>query len=514
MTRKTRVLFFACFVAALAYWLLLLLAWKGAASLTETVQRGALLALILGALPAIFFLARLVRERSISDVENLAFTDSLTGLPNRGYFMDQLAMALARAKRQNRQAAVMFLDLDRFKVFNDTMGHAAGDRLIIEVGRRIQRQIRAGETFARLGGDEFTVLLEGLVSERAAETAARRILASLETPFLIEGHEVFAGTSIGIALSGSGQITPDELVRRADVALYEAKAAGRARYQLFAPGAKNLTVERLELDTELRTAVERGELRVYYQPEVRLSDGEIVGFEALVRWQNPSRGLLLPGDFIPEAEDLGILSSIGKWVLRQACEEAMRWPAITSDGDPLRVSVNLSPLEFRRRELIGELRAVLAETGLKPGRLTIEIVETALMENHDSTIETLHTLRSIGVHIAIDDFGAGYSSLGYLREFPIETLKIDRSFVTEIALGQADKVIVASIVTLAHGLGMDVVAEGVETPAQLRSLLALDCDRAQGFMFARPMPAEALRPFIKSRTSLRQSRGEERVMAA
>ena len=240
----------------------------------------------------------------------------------------------------------------------------------------------------------------------------------------------------------------------------------------------------------------------------------MVGFEALVRWQNPSRGLLLPGDFIPEAEDLGILSSIGKWVLPQACEEAMRWPAITSDGDPLRVSVNLSPLEFRRRELIGELRAVLAETGLEPGRLKLEIVETALMENHDSTIETLHTLRARGVHIAIDDFGAGYSSLGYLREFPIDTLKIDRSFVTEIALGQADKVIVASIVTLAHGLGMDVVAEGVETPAQLRSLLALDCDRAQGFMFARPMPAEALRPFIKSRTSLQQDRGEERVRAA
>lgn len=469
--------------------------------MAETLQRWTQLALILGALPFAYVQARLIRHRSIADVENLAFTDSLTGLPNRGYFMDQVVMALARADRQKRQAAVMFLDLDRFKVFNDTMGHAAGDRLIIEVARRLQRQIRAGETIARLGGDEFTVLLEGDVSTKGTEVAAQRILSCLEAPFFIEGHEVFATVSIGISISRPGPLTADELVRQADVALYEAKAAGRARYQHFSPGTSSLTVERLELDTGLRTAVERGELRLYYQPEVRLSDGEVVGFEALVRWQNSKRGLLSPGEFIREAEDLGLLSAIGSWVLREACEEAARWPALTPDGNPLSISVNLSPAKFHRRELVAELRTVLSETGLEPGRLKLEILETALMENHESTVETLNTLRTIGVHLAIDDFGSGYSSFAYLRDFAIDTLKIDRSFVAEIDKNERDLVIVRSIVSLAHGLGLDVVAEGVETTPQLRILLSMNCDRAQGFMLARPMPAEALKPFITSRTT-------------
>jgi diguanylate cyclase (GGDEF)-like protein len=483
----------------LAYWLLLLAAWAGLLpGVSYSLQRVFLLLLILAACPLAFFAVRSVRDVTAAALQNLAFTDDLTGLPNRAYFLAELEKALARAIRMRRQVAVLFLDLDRFKVFNDTMGHAAGDRLLAEVARRIRRQVRSGETFARLGGDEFTILLEGIATAADAEVAAKRILACLQTPFIIEGHEVFAGASIGIAVSSGESLSPDELVRRADVALYEAKAAGRACYQVFKQGASPFTVERLAFDAELRTAIEHEEFRLYYQPEVRLEDGAVVGFEALVRWQNRDRGLLPPSEFLPVAEDLGILSAIGRWVLRAACLEAASWPERCPGRLPLSVGVNVSPAEFHRRELVSEVRAVLAETGLQPSRLKLEILETALMDDHETTLETLQALRSLGVKLAIDDFGAGYSSMRYLREFPIDTLKIDRSFIAEADKDARAMAIIRSLVSLAHGLGIEVVAEGVETIPQLKLLLEANCDRAQGYLFARPMPAEALPSYVAS----------------
>jgi diguanylate cyclase (GGDEF)-like protein len=486
------------------YWLLLWTAIAVDYPQSDAMRKIIVLALVTGSLPCVFLAFRAIRRQSRAEAAALALKDDLTGLPNRAYFMDQLEKALARAARQDRHVAVLFMDLDRFKMFNDTMGHAAGDKLIMEIGRRVRRQVRSGETFARLGGDEFTVLLEGITEIGQAEIAAQRILTNVGGSVLIEGHEVFVSASIGIAMSTGQHCPPDELVRRADVALYQAKADGRSCYRVFEQGQSSLTIDRLQMDSDLRAAIDRRELRVYYQPEVDLASGEVVGFEALVRWQSETRGLLLPGAFLPEAEEAGLMPSIGRWVLREACFEASRWKARTRDGKPLVVSVNVAPEQFRKRELISDVVGVLKETGIDPAQLRLEIVETALMQDTEATIETLALLHELGVKIAIDDFGAGYSSFNYLRSFPVDTLKIDRMFISEMAADTRTIAVIECIISLAHLLGMRVVAEGVETSDQLKSILKAECDFAQGFLFARPLPADAVAPFVASRPGASQ----------
>ena len=496
MRSSSRLGVAAGLTVGVAYWALVLVSLLRAFAEPDSLNRATLVALVVAGLPLGFLLARAISRRAHTEAAVLALKDDLTGLPNRTYFMDQLQKALARADRQKRRVAVLFIDLDRFKVFNDTMGHAAGDKLIIEVGRRIRRQVRSGETLARLGGDEFTVLLEGLAEAGEAETAVQRILDALAGPALIEGHEVFVTASVGIALSTGQYITPDELVRRADVALYQAKADGRSCFRHYDPGQNPLTVERLEMDADLRSAIKHEELRLYYQPEVELATGEVVGFEALIRWQHADK-LLLPLDFLPAAEEAGLMQPIGRWVLRQACREAASWP---QQGRPLTVAVNVSPAEFRPRELVADVIKVLAETRLEPSRLKLEIVENALMKDTEATIDALNVLREVGVKLAIDDFGTGYSSLNYLRHFPVNTVKIDRQFISEATEDERVVAVIDCIVSLAHALGMDVVAEGVETAEQLNFVLRAKCDRAQGFYLSRPLPSEALEPFVRSRS--------------
>ncbi len=496
-------------MAGVVYWAFLIAVMAGYAVDPEA-QRAVSVTLVAAIMPLAIFAFRAIRSWSQEEASALALRDDLTGMPNRAYFMDQLEKAMARVQRNKRHVAVLFIDLDRFKVFNDTMGHAAGDRLIIEVGKRLRRQVRAGETSARLGGDEFTVLLDGLTEIGEAEAAAQRISANLNGSVMMEGHEVFVSASIGIAFSPSSYVTPDELVRRADVALYQAKADGRACYRVFQPGKSAFTVERLEMDNDLRVAIERDELQLYYQPEVDLQSGDVVAFEALVRWRHASRGLLLPGEFLATAEEAGLIQSLGRWVLREACFEAAKWQSSAGASQPVTVSVNISPMEFRQRNLVSDVISVLGQTGLEPSRLRLEIVESALMVDTEATIETLNVLHELGVKLAIDDFGSGFSSLNYLRQFPVDTLKIDGKFLLEATHDERARAVIDCIVSLAHVLGMDVVGEGVETNDHLKCLIRSNCDRAQGYLFSRPIPSAALKPYVESR----QAEQAERLTVA
>ena len=420
----------------------------------------------------------------------LALQDPLTGLPNRALFLDRLALALRRQEREGRSVAVLFVDLDRFKTVNDTLGHYAGDQLLIAVADRLGRILRPGDTIARLGGDEFAVVCEGLGGPPGAEEIAVRILATLVAPVLVEGQEIMASASIGIVVSEPDS-TPDTMLRDADTAMYEAKDAGRNRYQIFDPASRARTLARLRRAEELRLALDRAELRLCYQLEVDLAEEATTGVEALVRWQHPTLGLLPPAEFIDVAEETGLVVPLGDWVLREACRElARRDPEINPGG--LRLSVNLSARQLGESELINTVREVLVETGLDPSRLCLEITESVLMDDVESSIEALLDLKALGVRLAIDDFGTGYSSLSYLRRFPVDVVKLDRSFVAGLGVDPAATAIVAAVVNLAHALGIMVVAEGVETEAQLVTLRALRCDRAQGYYWNRPLPAGEL----------------------
>ncbi len=479
-----------------AYWLALVALTVLTLGGHPSFDQGKLLALEAIGLPVAFGVGATLKRRYAALAESFAYRDELTGLPNRTYFMDRLEDALARSARNDSPVAVLFLDLDRFKLVNDTLGHAAGDRLLVEAGKLLKRQVRAGETIARLGGDEFTFILEGLRDHHGAELMAQRVLSAFSTPLLIQGHEIQISASVGIAVNSGGPCQPDELLRKADVALYQAKSDGRACVRVYAPEKGSASIERLEMDAGLRAAIQQDELLLYFQPEVNLTTGRIEGFEALVRWQHPSRGLLLPLAFIPTAEETGLIRSIGRWVLTRACQEAVDWQARFPDHPRLRVSVNVSPLEFRDRGLVGEVARTLEQTGLDPALLKLEIVETALMNDADATLAILHGFRDLGVKLAIDDFGTGYSSLSYLQKFPVDTLKIDRSFIRNAKPQSREHNIIKSIVALAHALGIDVTAEGVETSEQLSILVSSGCDRAQGYLFARPLPAEALVSFL------------------
>jgi diguanylate cyclase (GGDEF)-like protein/PAS domain S-box-containing protein len=420
----------------------------------------------------------------------LALQDPLTSLPNRALFLDRLALALRRQERDGRMVAVLFVDLDRFKAVNDTLGHFAGDQLLVAVANRLGRILRPGDTIARLGGDEFAVVCEGLEDPSGAEEIAIRILNTLSTPVRVEGQEVIASASIGIAVS-EPNATPDTMLRDADTAMYQAKDAGRNRFHIFDPASRARIVARLHRAEELRVALDRSELRLHYQLEVDLAEEATTGVEALVRWEHPTLGLLSPSEFIEVAEETGLVVPLGDWVLREACRELARRDLGANPGG-LRLSVNLSARQLAVPELIDTVRDVLAETGLGPARLCLEITESVLMDDVESSIEALLDLKALGVRLAIDDFGTGYSSLSYLRRFPVDVVKLDRSFVAGLGVDPAATAIVAAVVNLAHALGIVVVAEGVETQAQLVALRALRCDRAQGYYWNRPLPAGEL----------------------
>ncbi len=428
------------------------------------------------------------RKRAEEQLLHDAFHDALTGLPNRALFMDHVKMAIQRSRRNgDRLFAALFFDLDRFKVINDSLGHMVGDQLLVGVARRLEACLRPGDTVARLGGDEFVILLEELAGDDDAIEVARRVQETVTQPFNIGGHEVFTTASIGIAPSATGYERAEDLLRDADTAMYRAKLLGKNRHVVFDKAMHDRAVELLQMETDLRRAVERGEFFLQYQPIVSLATGRVSSYEALVRWQHPERGLIPPAGFIPVAEETGLIVPLGLWVLQEACRQMSRWQNEQSVGHEVTISVNLSGKQFSQADLMGQVSGVLRQTGLAPSSLKLEITESMVMENIETAIDTLGQLRSLGVGLAIDDFGTGYSSLSYLHRFPIDTLKIDRSFVTRMTENSENAEIVRTIVTLARSLEMCVVAEGIEQMEQLAQLRALDCDYGQGYLFSRPV---------------------------
>ncbi|MFN8526927.1 MAG: EAL domain-containing protein [Chloroflexota bacterium] len=424
------------------------------------------------------------------ELQRLAFHDTLTGLPNRALFADRLESALARSRRSGRALAVLFLDLDNFKLINDSLGHDAGDQLLATIASRLQHAARANDTVARFAGDEFTILLEDLEDDRAVVTVSDRIISSLRTPITMHGHEIQPTASMGVAVSSPSLNTADALLRSADLALYRAKSNGKACYALYDESMNEGAVERLQLEADLRHALERDELMLHFQPIVSLATGCIEEVEALIRWQHPERGLVPPGMFIPVAEETGLIVSIGDWVLREACGQAATWCARTGRKRAIRVSVNVAARQIKEPGFATSVASAVAEAKLDPALLKIEITESTLIADTEANISLLASLKTLGVKLAIDDFGTGYSSLAYLKRFPLDTLKIDRSFVSGLGTQSADRSIVESVVTLGKGLGLQITAEGVETAAQWRALKLLGCDQGQGFYFERPIPAE------------------------
>jgi diguanylate cyclase (GGDEF)-like protein len=443
----------------------------------------------------------------LDELARQAFRDSLTNLANRALFMDRLGHALARTERRADDLAVLFLDLDRFKVVNDSLGHSVGDQLLVEVGRRLKALLRPEDTVARLGGDEFGIMLEGLTGVQGAVLVAERVAAQFEQPFIIEGREVFITSSIGIALSPSPQAQPEQLLRYADLAMYQAKTRGKGHYAVYEGGASAPAVERLDLEMDLRGAVPRSEFTLHYQPVIDLATDRIIGLEALIRWEHPTRGLLPPGDFIALTEETGLIVPIGQWVLREACRQARQWQTASPDDVPLVIAVNLSAKQVQHAAFLDEVMGILKESGLPASQLMLEITESIMMDEEPATLATLSALRRLGVHLALDDFGTGYSALNYLKRFPVDTIKIDRSFVHGIGDRPEDTAIVQAVVTVAKSLQLRVAAEGIETEEQAEQLRAMGCDYGQGFFFARPLPAAKIpslitQPRWSSRTAL------------
>jgi diguanylate cyclase (GGDEF)-like protein len=428
-------------------------------------------------------------ERATGQAEHLAYHDSLTELPNRQLFLDRLAVALARARRDSRKLAVFFLDLDRFKVINDSLGHTVGDWVLHEAGRRAQAVVRQGDTLARFGSDEFALLVSGLPGADEAGRIATKLIEALQPPFHVEGRELFLTLSVGISLFPDDGVDAEALLKNAGSALHRAKEGGRDTFQLYTPAMNEKAMERLSLESDLRRALSRDELVLHYQPIIEAKSGRIVGAEALLRWRHPQQGLLFPGHFIDLAESTGLITAMGPWILRTACGQARAWQ---QRGHPdLLMALNLSARQFTDPDLFKKVGDALQASGLAPACLELEITESLAMQMAEATLETLRRLKALGVGLSIDDFGTGHSSLAYLKRFPIDQLKIDKSFVREMVTDANDRAIVATILLMAKSLGLDVVAEGVEKEEQLAFLRERDCAHVQGFLFSKAVEPAA-----------------------
>ena len=448
---------------------------------------------------SVVLLGSVLRERELAEqrLRDQAIHDSLTGLPNRVLFMERLRYADARAKRRKDYLfALLFLDLDGFKLLNDSLGHSMGDLLLVQTAQRLKNCLRPEDIVARLGGDEFGILLEDLGEPAEAERVCRRIHKELAEPYQLEGHEMFITASIGIALSTTGYQRPEELLRNADTAMYQAKATRKGHHEIFDNRMHEQVLGRLNVEADLRRALEYQQFVVHYQPIVALESGKITGCEALMRWNHPDRGLVCPAEFIPIAEETGLILPMGDWILQTACAQNKAWQQA---GFPaLRMSVNVSARQLNQRRFARSVAKALRDTGLDPHFLELEVTESILMENPEVTSRAFNELAHVGVKIAVDDFGTGYSSLSYLRRFPLHTLKIDQFFVSSLSKGEAGSTeIIAALIMLARSLKLEVTAEGVESEDQAALLRSLKCSRGQGFFFSRPIDPEAFTKFLQ-----------------
>lgn len=437
--------------------------------------------------------SKLIEEQ----LRKLAFYDELTGLPNRTLCKDRLNHEIKVAYRRDERLAVLFLDLDNFKYVNDTLGHSSGDLLLIETARRIVDCVRASDTVARLGGDEFMVVLTGVNSVQMVEQIANNIILALARKFVLQGNEIMVGVSIGISLYPDNGAGYEELIKNADAAMYRAKDAGRNIFMFFTSELQVQMLERLTLEKELRSAIEHEVFELYYQPKVDLRNGRINGVEALLRWRREDGSIVLPDSFIPLAEETGLIIPLGEWVLQQACRQAVIWRE--SGFSAMRMAVNLSIKQFDQQDIASQIERILDESGLSPEWLELEVTESMVMRDADRAIVTLQRLRRLGVHISVDDFGTGYSSLSYLKRLPLQTLKIDRSFVQDLGSDGDDEAIVSAIISMAHTLELKVVAEGVESIEQLEFLRRDGCNEAQGHLFSRPVPASQFTSLLEGR---------------
>jgi diguanylate cyclase (GGDEF)-like protein/PAS domain S-box-containing protein len=428
-----------------------------------------------------------------------AFHDTLTNLPNRALFMEHLSMAMKRAKRRDDyNFAVLSMDIDRFKLINDSLGHNLGDKLLVAFANKLKKSMRNVDTLARFGGDEFAVLIEDIENKNFVITVAERILQTLREPFILDGNEIFTSASCGLVLNTGEYKRPEYIIRDADTAMYHAKEKGRAQFQIFDSRLHEKATHLLQIETDLRKAIDNNEFELHYQPIISLDNLSIIGFEALIRWHHPDNGLTLPEHFIPVAEETGLIVPVGKWVLNQACNDMVKWQKKIVDHTLLFMSVNISGKQFLRPNVITEIQEILQDSGLPPNQLKLEITETALMEDRDEAVRVIKRLKESGIQIVIDDFGTGYSSMSYLQQLPIDTLKIDRSFVSKInEVPDENKNIVETIINLAHQLNMNVVAEGVETAAQHSALSDMKCQLAQGFLFSKPLKKKKMEALIR-----------------